>query len=146
MPKELFRCLIKVHKHGILKNNKQIFFNRKTGKRFITSSQSSKTSEDWLLLKLRTEKLKLKLDEPINSDINASLKFYFPESIYYTKKGQRSLKLPDLDNLFGLVCDCLQKSQIITNDTIINSFDWSRRLPIKDSQYYLEIILTQSQN
>jgi Holliday junction resolvase RusA-like endonuclease len=139
----LFKCLIKVNRHGILKNNKQIRFNRKTGSRFITSSDSSKMSEAWLLTKLRYEKIKHKLDDALTCDLNAQYTFYFPESIYYTKKGQRSLKLPDLDNLFGLVNDCLQKAQIISNDTIICGFDGSRRKPIKGSEYFLEIILSK---
>jgi Holliday junction resolvase RusA-like endonuclease len=139
----LFSCKFKTIKHGILKNNKQIFLNKKTGARFITSSQNSKTSEQWLLSKLQLEKLKNKIDEPINCDINAQYTFYFPESIYYTKKGQRSLKLPDLDNLFGLVNDCLQKAEVISNDTIIGGFDGSRRKPIKGSEYFLEIILSK---
>lgn len=143
MSEVLFKCLIKVNRHGILKNNKQIFVNKKTGARFITSSQNSKTSEQWLLSKLHLEKLKNKIDDSINCDINAKFIFYFPESVYYTKKGHRSLKLPDLDNLFGLVNDCLQKSQIITNDTLICSFDGSKRMPIKQTDYYLEIILTK---
>lgn len=139
----LFKSLFKTNRHGILKNSKQIFLNKKTGMRFISSSQNSKTSEQWLLAKLQLEKLKNKIDEPIDCDINAKFIFYFPESIYYTKKGNRSLKLPDLDNLFGLVNDCLQKSKIITNDTLICSFDGSRRMPIKGAEYFLDIQLSK---
>lgn len=140
----LFKCLIKVNRHGIKKNSKQIFVNKKTGSRFIASSNNSKVSECWLMARLHIEKIKQKIDQPIDCDLNATFKFYFPKSVYFTKKGPRSKTLSDLSNLYELPQDCLQKSGIILNDTLICSHDGSRRLPIDGPDYYLEIILSKS--
>jgi Holliday junction resolvase RusA-like endonuclease len=142
MSNVLFKCLIKINRHGIKKNSKQIFMNKKTGARFIASSNNAKVAENWLLARLQVEKLKQKIDLPIDCDINAKFVFYFPKSVYYTKKGLRSKTLSDLSNLYELPQDCLQKINIILNDTLICSHDGSRREPIEGSDYFLEITLS----
>jgi Holliday junction resolvase RusA-like endonuclease len=91
--------------------------------------------------KLAIEKLKQRIDDPIDCDIHAQFTFYFPESVYYTKKGDRSAKLPDLSNLYELPQDVMQDMGIIKNDTLICSHDGSRREAVEGSNYYLEIIL-----
>jgi Holliday junction resolvase RusA-like endonuclease len=139
----LFKCLIKINRHGIKKNSKQIFMNKKTGHRFIASSNNAKVAENWLLSKLQIEKLKQKIDSPIDCDINAKFIFYFPKSVYFTKKGLRSRKLPDLDNLICLPLDCLQKSKIILDDSIVCSLDGTKRLPINGTDHFLEIIISR---
>lgn len=137
----LFKCKIKVPRHGILKNSKQIRVNKKTGARFIASSDNSTLCEAWIMRSLHMERIKQKIDEPINCDLIALFMFHFPNSVYFTKKGIRSKTLPDLDNLYSLPQDCLQKAKIIENDSIICGHDFSRRVPIDGIDYFVEIIL-----
>ena len=137
----LFSCKIEVPYHGIKKNSKQIAFNRATGNRFIRSNDRAKFAEDWIIQKLRAERLKKRL-ETITTDINATFIFYFPSTVYYTKKNQKSKKIADLSNLYETVQDALQKANIIENDCQIESHDGSRRKPIDENKYYLEIILS----
>ncbi len=129
--------------HGIKKNSKEIGYNRATGKRFIRSNDRAKFVENWLIQKLTVEKLKQRLDT-IEHDISAKFTFYFPESVYYTKKNVRSQKVPDLSNLFESIQDALQKAKVITNDSMIVSLDGSRREPINDNTTWLEIELTKA--
>ncbi len=79
---------------------------------------------------------------PINFPVNMMCIFYFNEQDYFTKKGNINKKLPDLDNLYGLVQDCLQKAGVIENDFFICGHDGSRRLPTKDKSY-LDVTLTR---
>lgn len=137
----LFKAYFKVPKHGILKNSKQLLFNKGTGKHFISKSDDAVICEQWMLARLRIEKIKQRLDT-ISTDINAKYVFHFPKTVYYTKKGERSLRIPDLDNLLSMPNDCLQKAEVISNDTIICSFDGSHRAEIEGTEYYLEIELT----
>ncbi len=137
----LFKIKIPVPYHAIKKNNKQIAFNRRTGKSFIRSSDKALFLQNWLHQKLTTEKLKQRIDT-ITDYIKCEMVFYFPESVYYTKKGERSKKLPDLSNLYQLPEDCLQKAGIIENDHLIETHGDSARLPIKDTTYWLEIKIT----
>lgn len=139
----LFSAKFKVQKHGILKNGKQIRFNNRTKKNFITKNDLVLALENYLIIKLRQLKIIHKIDDPITQDISICFKFYFPKSIYFTKKGLRSRTLSDLSNLYELPQDCLQKAGIISNDTQICSHDGSRRLPIEGTDYYLEIIISQ---
>lgn len=138
MSEILFKAFFPVIKHGILKNSKQILFNKSKQQHFIGKSKDADLCEKHLIMKLNIERIKQKLDT-IETDIQVKLIFYFPKTIYYTKKNERSLKLPDIDNLFGTVFDCLQKAQIIKNDTQICSVDGTRRLPIDKTDYYLDI-------
>jgi Holliday junction resolvase RusA-like endonuclease len=141
MSEVLFKCKILVPKHGIKKNNKQLFKNKKTGKMFIASSNSAKQAENILTDKLNIQRLKNRLDT-ITCEINAQYVFYFPNSVYFTKKGEKSKRLPDLSNLFETVSDALQKAKVIENDILIESFNGSHREPINDNNHWLEIVLT----
>lgn len=136
----MFKCKVLVQRHSSKKNEKVT--RRRGNKTFIGKSDRAKQAEDWLILKLRSEKLKQRIDT-ITDDLNAKFTFYFPESVYYTKKGDRSKKLPDLSNLLELPQDVMQKIQIIENDTQICSHDGSRRAVSHDNNYYLEIELTK---
>lgn len=137
----LFKAYFKVMRHSASKNEKTIRMNRKTGARFIGKSSKADKAYEWMLAHLLRHKFIQKLDEPIHCDINAKLLFYFPKSVFYTKKNERSKKLTDLDNCLQLVIDCLQKAKIIENDTQIVSFDGSRRLPIEGTEYFIDIEL-----
>ncbi len=137
----LFQALILVQKFAIKKNSKQIYRNKATGKTFIGSNHRAKSLEESLVIKLSSLRMQKRL-EPITEPINCQLVFYFPESVYYTKKGDVSKVLPDLSNLFESVTDSLQKSKIIDNDRIIGGFDGSRRAISKDNNYHLAIVLS----
>lgn len=93
--------------------------------------------------RLTLEKLKQRIDEPITKDLNAKFTFFFPKTVYFTKKGARNQKLPDLSNLYELPQDVLQNVGIILNDTNICSHDGSRRAPTDDPKYFIEIELTE---
>ena len=130
-------------RHAASKNEKIIRFNNKTGKRFIAKTSRALSAEDWILSNLISHRLRNRIDEPFTCDIAAQFKFYFPETVYYTKKGERSKILPDLDNLVQIYFDCLQQAKIIKNDTQICSLDGTRRLPINGTDYHVEIELTE---
>lgn len=134
----IFKAKFEVPYHAVLKNNKQISYNKKTGKRFLRSNDRVVFAQNWILNKLFNEKLKSRVDK-INCYFNLKLIFYFPESVFYTKKGIRSLKIPDISNLYELPQDLLTKSGIIEDDTLVDSHNGSKRLPIEGSKYYLEI-------
>lgn len=116
--------------------------NRATGKRFVRSNDRVLFAKKWLNQKLFSERLKKKLDT-ISEDVIAEFIFFFPESSFFTKKGERSLKLGDLSNLVELPQDCLQDAKVIDNDTRIVSLGNSHRRPINDNQCWLEIKLTK---
>jgi Holliday junction resolvase RusA-like endonuclease len=139
----LFKCSFKVPRHGILKNSKQIFVNKKTGNRFISKSDSAREAGDWIMRALTIHKLRSHLDKPIEDDIAVRFTFCFPRTVYYTKAGPRSLKVPDLDNLCALPLDYLQKAGVIKNDTQVCSLDGTRRKPIDGCEYFLEIEITR---
>ena len=139
--KVLFSCLISVGKHMSKKNNKTIHKNRRTHQSFIGTNSKTKYLIDYLNMQLLKEKLKQRIDT-IECDINASFVFYYPDSVFYTKKNQRSHKVGDIDNLLGGPLDCLQKVGVIINDRIICGVDGTRRKPSGDKNYYLRIDLT----
>jgi Holliday junction resolvase RusA-like endonuclease len=136
--KILFKCHIKVPRHSSKKNEKRSFFNKRSGKMFIGKSDKALVCENWLKQKLSVEKLKQKIDL-IKQDVSVKMIFHFPKSLYFTKQGIRSKKLPDLSNLYELPQDCMQSVGIIENDTLIVSHDGSRREPIDGPEYFLTI-------
>ena len=143
MSEVLFDCTIQVSRHSSKKNEKRIHRNSKTKKLFVSKSSKALHCEQWLLHKLMIERLKQRVDK-IECDINAEFVFYFPKSIYFTKDGTRSKKLPDLSNLYELPQDCLQQTMIISNDTQIVSHNGSRRESSDAAFYSLRIILSKS--
>lgn len=88
--------------HGVvpsLKNNKQLFINRKTGKHFITSSQKTK---DW-----NTDALgQLENVPPISQ---------YPLAMYITFYMATNHR-KDIDNMLGTVLDILVKAKVIEDD------------------------------
>lgn len=135
-----FKCKIQVPKHSIKKNNKQIFQNKATGKRFIASNSKAQYLENYLTHQLLIQKLKQRL-ETIECDLAASFKFYYPENVYLTKLGKRSHRVADLSNLLEAPQDALQKAKVILNDSLICELNDCKRLISGDSFFYLEIEL-----
>jgi Holliday junction resolvase RusA-like endonuclease len=138
----LFKSIFKISKHGILKNSKQILFNKKTNQHFIAKSSQAMSIEKELCMRLTLEKYKSKIDT-ITCDVGVSIIFYFPKTVCFTKKGVRSQKLPDLDNLIAMPLDCLQKTGIIKNDTQICALDHCRRAPTDSTEYALAIKISK---
>lgn len=141
--KILFRALIPVEKHAVKKNGRNIYRNRKTNRVFLGKSEKLVSAENYLINHFFNLKFKQRL-ETIDCAINAQFIFYFPESVYFTKKGLRNQKLPDISNLYQIVEDCLETAKIISNDTNIDSHNGSQRRPIANENHYLEIVLTKS--
>lgn len=87
-----------------LKNQKQIFVNKRTGKPFITSSVRSKawqaTAED----QLRDQFKDLKVS---GYPINIAMEFYYP-----TKRAK------DIDNSVSAVLDAMVHAGVIEDDNI----------------------------
>ena len=133
----LFKCRIKVPRHSSKKNEKEPA--RARGRTEIRKHEAARHVEGLLIRAFNIEKIKQRIDEPIDCDIHAVFTFYFPKSVYFTKKGKRSHKLPDLSNLYQLPEDVMQRTRIIANDTQIESHDGSRRAPIDGVEYWLEV-------
>jgi Holliday junction resolvase RusA-like endonuclease len=142
MNKILFSCYFKVDRHASKKNEKTI---RKVGnKRFIGNKDKCDISTKWMLQKLTSERFKQRITT-IDCDVNLCCTFYYPYTVYFTKKGVRSLTIGDLSNLYELPQDCLQSVGIIENDTLIVSHNGSSRQPIKSNEYYLKIVITKTE-
>jgi Holliday junction resolvase RusA-like endonuclease len=107
---------------------------------FVAKSPKAKFAEEWMMRKLVIEKLKSRVDM-IKVPVIAEFIFYFPETVYFTKAGPRSKKIPDTSNLYELPQDCLQAVGILENDTLVDGHDGSRRQPVNGSKYYLNIRL-----
>ena len=127
--KILFHAWIMVDNHVVKKNSRPIFKNRRTGRSFLGKSSDLIKGETILIQELYNQRTKQKQFELIDIPITATYLFYFPFSEFFTKQGRISRRLPDLSNLFEAPSDALTKAQIISDDTIIHSFDFSRRLP-----------------
>jgi Holliday junction resolvase RusA-like endonuclease len=140
MSEVLFYAEFIVPNHSSKKNGKQISFNKKTGRNFIRSNDKVLNAQSVILNKLN----KLKADtsfKTITDDVIAEFVFWFPENVFYTKKGLRSKTLNDLSNLYEQAQDCLQRAGIIENDTQIVNHGNSHRRPTKGDQFWLEIKL-----
>jgi Holliday junction resolvase RusA-like endonuclease len=83
-----------------LKNNKQLFINKRTGKHFITSSKSSK---DWTSEAIN----QLAFTKPIK-DYPILL-----HATFYCKDNRRR----DLDNMLSTVLDALRHAGILEDDS-----------------------------
>lgn len=129
---------IDVSAHLTKKNNRPIYRNGKSGALFLGKNLKLQSAERDMLMqmvKIRDQKKLKTIDYPIWS----VFRFIFPREKYFTKKGHRNKKLPDLSNLYQLPEDLLQKANIITDDNLISSHDFSRRVP--GDKYLLEIHL-----
>lgn len=124
--------------HGIKKNRREIFFNRKTRRPFI--GKSAKLADYEKILNHHFSAVYKNVfngSMPLDMPLSVKMIFYFNN--YYTAKKVVSKKLPDLSNLYQCVEDCLQSSGVILNDSLIESHDGSRRKPSPDGQNYLYV-------
>ncbi len=87
-----------------LKNSKQIFVNRRTGKPFITSSKNSKVWQASAIDQLRDQFKGLKVTE---YPINIAFEFWF---------GSKRRK--DLDNALSGCMDALVQAEVIEDDDV----------------------------
>ena len=136
MSEVLFKCSFDVSKHFSQKNTKRIFKNR------LVQDPKEQHHKNYLIQKLIIAKLKNKLDEPIKCDINLSITFVFPYSVYFTKKDQRSKKIPDLSNIIQGPEDALIKAKIIEDDTQVIGLDGCQR--IAGDKYSILITITKA--
>lgn len=119
---------IPVKSHVSKKNGRPIFRNRGTGIPFLGKDANLRAAEESMIIEFKMQRIAQGIMDPISERVWMIYHFYFRPEDYFTKKGEISLKLPDLSNLLELPSDCLQKAHIILNDTQIESFDLSRRL------------------
>lgn len=139
----VFRCLVKVPRHSAKKNEKEPRFNPRTRKLFLGKTERAVICENWLKQMLTIQKLKNRIDTPIDFYINAKFTFFIPRTQYFNKNGTRSKKIIDTSNAYQLPEDVMQKVGILENDTFIDGHDGSRRKPIDGTEYFLEIELTR---
>ena len=137
----LFKASIPVRRHTNQKNSRDLrFHTTPTGLRAYTATNRENRSDlDFLVLSLRQRAIELRLDKPIDHPVYGVFKLFFPWSIFYTQDGRISRRLIDLSNALQGPEDALQKAGIIENDSLICSYDGSRRLPA--DEYRLEIEL-----
>ncbi len=114
--------------HLSKKNGRPIFKNRRTGISFTGKSQRLRITEKAMIEQFILQRKKQGIIEPLSCRLWTIMHFHFKREDFFTKKGEISLKLPDLSNLLQLPEDCLQKAGVISNDTLIDSHDLSRRL------------------
>jgi Holliday junction resolvase RusA-like endonuclease len=126
--KLLFYASIDVPQHVTKKNNRPIFMNQGTGRRFLGKDKRLVSAESHLITQLKMAKIAQGLKEPIKERLWVIYHFIFQREAYYTLKNTISKRLPDLSNLLELPSDTLTKALIIDDDTQIDSFDLSRRL------------------
>lgn len=135
----LYHTFFKVDKHVVKKNSRPIHRNLRTGAPYIGKSTELYKAETEMTNAFRLHRIRNEQFETINERIWAVFWFFFPQSDYFTKKGEISGRLPDLSNLYELPQDCLQKACIIRNDSLIKSHDLSRILP--GEEYAIEVFL-----
>jgi len=129
LDKMLAHFVLNVDSHVTKKNNRPI--HRRGwghGKTFLGKSTKLRNAEEFFDMELTRQARAQGLVDPIDCPLWVIMHFYFAPEEYFTKKGEISMKLPDLSNLYQLPEDALQKAGVIKNDCLIHSHDLSRRL------------------
>jgi len=141
----LFTCKIKVQRHTVSKNNRQIQKNFGTGRSFIGKTTRQKHGEAFLINALKAERIKQNKLTIIDKPVHIKLMFYFNNYICKSgpNKGNMSKNIPDLSNLYELPQDSLTKARVWTDDGLVCSHDGSRRLPSSTGYDYLEITIKE---
>lgn len=115
--------------HGIpavLKNSKQIMVNRRTGKRFVTSSDAAKKYRLACALQLRRQWGGRKpLDFPVNLKVVSFGPWKFAD-------GQPEGNVPDASNLLQMPEDVFTEAGIIVDDRLVESHNGSHRVYLCD--------------
>lgn len=135
----LFHCSIPVESHITKKNGRPVFVNPRTGKAFMGKTYALTKAEKHMFIHFRNKANEMKIDKPFDCRIWFMAHFHIEQSRYFTKKNEINKKIPDLSNLYELPQDVLTKAGIISDDTLIDSHDGSRRLPSDSNK--LEIFL-----
>lgn len=137
----LFEIYLRVEKHIVKKNNRQIGYNRATGKPFPIKSADLKKYENHLktefLFAWRQRFMNAYGKDSINEPVNVKMLFYFNN--YLTTKGSVNKNMPDLSNIYQVVEDALQEACVLEDDFLIYGHDGSRRLPSADDNHYLKV-------
>jgi len=105
----------------ILKNNKRLHLNRRTGKMFITSSESVKDYEKHAVLQLRVQH---RGRSALTGPLNLCMTFFGAWST--------TGRLPDMSNLYQAPEDLLQKAGVIEDDRQVVSHNGSQRVALCD--------------
>lgn len=136
---------VPVESHITKKNNRPIFFNKARQRHFIGKDKRLVQAEEEMILQLKMQRISQGIMDPICDRVWIIFHFYFKHEDYFTKKGEISLKLPDLSNLYELPQDSLQKAGILLNDTQVESHDLSRRLYSDSSRLDIFILKYDAQ-
>lgn len=134
----LFRAFVEVDKHVTKKNSKNAYYNKATGRAWVTRSNDAIKAQNYLEAQLASQRNRQLQGQTITGEIQVTLIFKFKD--FYTAKMRRNRKIPDLDNLLCLPLDALVKAKIIEDDCDVMSLDGSRRLP--GDKNMLEILIT----
>lgn len=134
----LYHTRFEIPRHFSKKNSKTILGRTR---KFIGNSKEFKAIEEHILLNLRSPRNHRNFNKPISIGVRVVF-LLFCEN-YLTQTGRRNLKLIDLSNSVQIYEDCLEKAEIIENDTMIESIDGSKRLPWGKNE--IEIIIVQDE-
>lgn len=130
MSELLFKAYFPVPYHGTKKNQK----HKPSDARIKAIEKRTKHLLTHLENKLFVEKIKQRIDTPLNRSIQLTIKFYFPESII-----DRSKRVLTLASLYELPQIALVNSGIFLSAALVQSHDGSRCLPIRSNNHYLSI-------
>ena len=108
----------------VLKNSKQIAFNRRTGRPFVISNKRVETYRHKMLALLCAEWGPL--TEPIRSPVRM-------QAIFFGSWKSTNASLPDLSNLYQMPEDLLEEAGVIENDRQIESHAGSCRVCLCDN-------------
>lgn len=133
MSEVIFKCYFAVPFHGTKKLQK----NKISKTRADKIQSRVNLLKEFIERKILIEKIKQRIDTPIDHNIQLCLKFYFPESIFNLKR------LPDLAGLYELPQAVLAATGVIASVSLVQSFDGSRRLPTESNNCSLSIEITK---
>lgn len=111
----------------ILKNSKQIRYNRKTGKRFIGSSDRATNAKKTSVMIMASQNRGPVITEPVEVTMT-----------FCGAWNHGGGNVPDLSNLYQYYEDCLQSAGVIADDRLIESHDSSRRVYMCDTCHKVE--------
>ncbi len=138
----LFRTVVEVDSHASKKNSKNAYYDKKSGRAWVTRSHKSIKSQNHVETQLQVAKNRQLHGQTIMCDVQITMVFYFVD--FFTKKMTRNKKLHDLDNLLCLPLDALTKVGVIEDDSQVVSLDGCRRKP--GNRNYIEIIISSAEN
>lgn len=123
----LFKCKINGRARA-KKNGKRILQNRKTGKRFIGSSEEYQRWAIFAGLFIRRSATEPTIDYPVNLKLVC----------HYVNHAHEQ----DLENIISSVSDVLEDNGVIKNDKLFYSYDGSRKI-FGAEKDFIEIEITK---